>query len=234
MHAYMQMHSHTHIHTLKQQSTKKNPKSHGYCNCQAATGGIYALLILILWLKMSFFLSQLYHVNHFSSFSFHFSSLLFPRWQKQWPSFREKQSPAAAGRPAEQLSLLQNLWVSYNIVKSLRSAHTSPKRYSRAKNRNKLPLPHMILLLSLEASGRKRSRGVKEGGIGEKKRRKREVGGGEWEVSPLGYTCQNPLLCVSDFFSNEQQFSLTKHFPAYLQTEGGDGAQVGTWETERM
>lgn len=37
----------------------------------------------------------------------------------------------------------------------------------------------MILLLSLEASGRKRGRGVKEGGIGEKKRRKREVGGGE-------------------------------------------------------
>lgn len=26
----------------------------------------------------------------------------------------------------------------------------------------------------------------------------------------------------------EQHFSLTKHFPAYLQKEGGEGAQAGT------
>lgn len=51
--------------------------------------------------------------------------------------------------------------------------------------------------------------------------------------SPQGYTCQNPLLCVFFFvfFSprDEKQFSLTKHFPAYLQTGGGAGGREGDW-----
>lgn len=47
------------------------------------------------------------------------------------------------------------------------------------------------------------------------------------EAPTYRYTCLNPhtfLFSPSD----EEQFSLTKHFPAYLQIGGGDAAQAGT------
>lgn len=52
------------------------------------------------------------------------------------------------------------------------------------------------------------------------------------EAPTYWYTCLNPILFF--FYSDEEHFSLTKHFPAYLQIGGGDAAQAGTWEMERM
>lgn len=64
--------------------------------------------------------------------------------------------------------------------------------------------------------------------MGKKKRRGMERGGENERSLPKDILVKNPYFAFLTFFSDEQQFSLTKHFLAYLQTEGGDGAQVGT------
>lgn len=150
---------HAHIHTNAHTQTtklKENPESYGYCNCQGATGGIYVILILILWLRWAssspsysmsiiflLFLSHLFLYSHLS-----------PAGRSSYLLEQSDVRPGSAGCLAEQLPLLQNLWISCTIVKSFRVAPTSPKGYSHQKQQKKISLPRIILLLSWEDSWR--------------------------------------------------------------------------------
>lgn len=124
---------HAHIQSNAHTKHKENPESHGYCNCQGATGGIYGLLILILCLKNEPLPLLAVPCQSFFFSPFPFTSLpLFPSPAGKSGGHLSECSEVwlKSGCPAEQLSLLLNVGVSPYIVKSLRSARTPPKRYS--------------------------------------------------------------------------------------------------------